>query len=545
MFVFSQVLWPVAAGRPDAAVHRRPRGVLASVRMVEAVTFWPEEERYAWSTTPAEDGAGRRRGRGRVRRRPCPAPGRRRLPRKRRGATNSGGASQPTCVSGRARGAGSPRRRRRRRAARGRRPREPRPPRRRRRRPGAGRLAARLRLLDLLRPVRPDDPVRGLGVRRRSATSAAARGGRAGAGCSPTWRSSSRSSERRSRSSAPARARRAAAASRRRRSAEAGGAEAGGADARAAVPVERRRRGRPRSAPRVSALPRAAPPRPRSRRAPALAEPLAVRARRRDRRRPRRDRPAARRDQGVRADGADPRRATGCRAPPPRRRSSTSRARSGARRERRLGRAADRAVRAREVQPARIDPEARGRDRGADGRPRRAAGGGVRRFARPAGPARSRRSVFAALLAVRPFGRELASTSTWSRSPRSCWPAPSRPSAAIAARRAARRFDEALRRRPPGRPRPAQLERTERAVTLGGANAFDFHARLRPLLREVAQRASRAPAASSSTRPPAAPRSARRRGSCSAPTASRPTTASPRASTAQRLRALVAMLETL
>jgi hypothetical protein len=47
-------------------------------------------------------------------------------------------------------------------------------------------------------------------------------------------------------------------------------------------------------------------------------------------------------------------------------------------------------------------------------------------------------------------------------------------------------FEEALARRPPPPSRPPQLERTERAVTLGSASAYDFHARLRPLLREVA-----------------------------------------------------------
>jgi hypothetical protein len=47
-------------------------------------------------------------------------------------------------------------------------------------------------------------------------------------------------------------------------------------------------------------------------------------------------------------------------------------------------------------------------------------------------------------------------------------------------------FDAALRRREPERRRPEQLERIERTVTLGTTTAFDFHARLRPLLREVA-----------------------------------------------------------
>jgi hypothetical protein len=47
-------------------------------------------------------------------------------------------------------------------------------------------------------------------------------------------------------------------------------------------------------------------------------------------------------------------------------------------------------------------------------------------------------------------------------------------------------FEAALRRPPPDERRPPQLERVERTVTLGVANSFDFHARLRPLLREVA-----------------------------------------------------------
>ncbi len=94
--------------------------------------------------------------------------------------------------------------------------------------------------------------------------------------------------------------------------------------------------------------------------------------------------------------------------------------------------------------------------------------------------------VLVALLVVHPFGRELALhlylvalaaiamagavSATHAATP------PARRSA----------FDEALRRRPAAPERPAQLERTERAVTLGVANAYDFHARLRPMLREVA-----------------------------------------------------------
>jgi hypothetical protein len=48
------------------------------------------------------------------------------------------------------------------------------------------------------------------------------------------------------------------------------------------------------------------------------------------------------------------------------------------------------------------------------------------------------------------------------------------------------RFDE-LQRRPPARsPRPAELERLERAVDLGVARAEDFHVLLRPALRGIA-----------------------------------------------------------
>jgi len=47
-------------------------------------------------------------------------------------------------------------------------------------------------------------------------------------------------------------------------------------------------------------------------------------------------------------------------------------------------------------------------------------------------------------------------------------------------------FDAALRRGPRGDARPPELERMERGVTLGVAHAFDFHARLRPLLRDIA-----------------------------------------------------------
>jgi hypothetical protein len=47
-------------------------------------------------------------------------------------------------------------------------------------------------------------------------------------------------------------------------------------------------------------------------------------------------------------------------------------------------------------------------------------------------------------------------------------------------------FDRALRRPEPQSGRPPQLERVERATTLGVSNASDLHARLRPLLREAA-----------------------------------------------------------
>ena len=47
-------------------------------------------------------------------------------------------------------------------------------------------------------------------------------------------------------------------------------------------------------------------------------------------------------------------------------------------------------------------------------------------------------------------------------------------------------FDLALRTRTRAAERPPQLERGERAVTLGIGNAFELHARLRPLLRDAA-----------------------------------------------------------
>jgi hypothetical protein len=45
---------------------------------------------------------------------------------------------------------------------------------------------------------------------------------------------------------------------------------------------------------------------------------------------------------------------------------------------------------------------------------------------------------------------------------------------------------DALRPRPEREERPAELERIERAVALGSSHAGDRHARLRPVLREVA-----------------------------------------------------------
>lgn len=90
--------------------------------------------------------------------------------------------------------------------------------------------------------------------------------------------------------------------------------------------------------------------------------------------------------------------------------------------------------------------------------------------------------VLVVLLVVQPFGRELALhlyllvlTGLVLL-------------AAVAAlpSRARSAFDEALRRPAPQPSRPPQLEHVERLVTLGIANSYDFHARLRPLLRDVA-----------------------------------------------------------
>jgi len=46
---------------------------------------------------------------------------------------------------------------------------------------------------------------------------------------------------------------------------------------------------------------------------------------------------------------------------------------------------------------------------------------------------------------------------------------------------------EALEREPAEAIRPADLERTERIVTMATSTAFDLHYRLRPMLREVAE----------------------------------------------------------
>src|SRR4249920_2452583 len=46
---------------------------------------------------------------------------------------------------------------------------------------------------------------------------------------------------------------------------------------------------------------------------------------------------------------------------------------------------------------------------------------------------------------------------------------------------------EALELEPVESVRPPDLERTERLLTISAATAFDFHYRLRPILREVAE----------------------------------------------------------
>jgi hypothetical protein len=45
---------------------------------------------------------------------------------------------------------------------------------------------------------------------------------------------------------------------------------------------------------------------------------------------------------------------------------------------------------------------------------------------------------------------------------------------------------EALNREPPGPQRPAELGRLERELTMATGSAFDTHARLRPVVREIA-----------------------------------------------------------
>jgi hypothetical protein len=110
----------------------------------------------------------------------------------------------------------------------------------------------------------------------------------------------------------------------------------------------------------------------------------------------------------------------------------------------------------------------------------------VRRALDLLGPLAAATAGLVALLLLQPFSRQLALhlylvmvagivLAAAVGATRAALPAPGRSA-----------FDEALRRREPEQRRPAQLERIERAVTLGTTTAFDFHARLRPLLREVA-----------------------------------------------------------
>jgi hypothetical protein len=91
-------------------------------------------------------------------------------------------------------------------------------------------------------------------------------------------------------------------------------------------------------------------------------------------------------------------------------------------------------------------------------------------------------AIFAALVVLQPFGRQTA-LHLYLLALAGLVMA-----AAVAALPARQRsaFDAALRRPARESRRPPELERTERTVTLGIANAFDLHARLRPLLREVA-----------------------------------------------------------
>jgi hypothetical protein len=90
--------------------------------------------------------------------------------------------------------------------------------------------------------------------------------------------------------------------------------------------------------------------------------------------------------------------------------------------------------------------------------------------------------IFAALVVLQPFSRQLALHLYLLAL---CGLVMVAAVAALPARERSG-FDAALRTPMPEARRPPQLERTERAVTLGVANSFDLHARLRPLLREVA-----------------------------------------------------------
>jgi hypothetical protein len=110
----------------------------------------------------------------------------------------------------------------------------------------------------------------------------------------------------------------------------------------------------------------------------------------------------------------------------------------------------------------------------------------VRRLLDLAGPAVLVTIALAVLLVVEPFGRELAVRLYLLAIAAIVLAAAVSATNAALPRLGRSTFDEALRRRPSAPSRPAQLERIERAVTLGTTTAFDFHARLRPLLREVA-----------------------------------------------------------
>jgi hypothetical protein len=90
--------------------------------------------------------------------------------------------------------------------------------------------------------------------------------------------------------------------------------------------------------------------------------------------------------------------------------------------------------------------------------------------------------IFVALLVLHPFGRQ---TALHLYLLALCGLVLAAAVAALPARERSR-FDAGLARAAQEPRRPPQLERTERAVTLGVANSYDLHARLRPLLREVA-----------------------------------------------------------